>query len=166
MAGRGYIFALEPDEVRALLECTSHAQVQAVLDPLCDGPRRSELDRAWVALDRCLSNGRPGGPLARAILGGKPVAATPWQVLRLVPADQVELVAVELGDVTEDLFRARFEATAGPEPEGESEELDLLYAWGWFQKLRAFYRAAAEAGRAVVFAGELRRQQWRQRAAG
>src|SRR5512139_1864147 len=155
MAGRGYLFALEPEEVRELVARPGAAQVQALLDPLYEGPRWAELDRAWTSIDRCLAAGRPTGPLARAILGGKPVAATPWQVIRLVPEAEAALVAAELADVDEASFRARFEATAGPEPEGESEELDLLYAWGWFQKLREFYRAAAEAGRAVVFAAEL-----------
>jgi hypothetical protein len=164
MAGRGYLFALEPDEVRELCACAGAAQVHALLDPLCQGPRWAELDRAWVAIDRCLAAGRPTGPLARAILGGKPVKATPWQVVRLVPEAETALIAAELAEIDEDTFRSRFETTAGPEPEGESEELDLLYAWGWFQKLRVFYRAAAESGRAVVFAAELRRQQWRPRA--
>jgi len=164
MTGRGYLFALDPDEVRVALSCGTAAELEALLDALRNGVHTAELDKAWVALDRCLSYGRPG-PLSGAILGGRPVLRAADLVVSLAPAEDVAGIASALEEVDEDRFRACYEAAITGEPDGESEELDILYAWGWFQRLRALYRSAARERRAVLFAGELRPGAWHPAAA-
>jgi len=164
MTGRGYLFALDPDEVRFALSCSSAADLGILLDALRGGVRTAELDKAWIAIDRCLSSGKPG-PLSAALLGGRPVLRAAGLVASLTPAEVVGEVAEALEAVDEDGFRACYEASVTGEPDGESEELDILYAWGWFQRLRALYRSAARERRAVLFAGELRPGAWHPAAA-
>jgi hypothetical protein len=163
MTGRGYLFALDPDEVRLALACTTAADLGLLLEAFRADIRTAELDKAWLSIDRCLS-GKPG-PLSVALLGGRPVLRAAELVASLTPAEAVAEVARALEEVDEDRFRTCFEATLTGEPDGESDELDLLYAWGWFQRLRSLYRAASAERRAVLFAGELRPGAWRRSAA-
>ena len=155
MIGRGYLFALRPEEVGMAISCTSASNLHLLLATLGPAGQVAELDKAWLAIDRCLALGFPPGPLAWAVLGGRVVAEGAGLVATLVPPEDVVAVAQAVERIEEETFRDGFAAIAGPEPDGESEELDVLYAWGWFQRLRALYRRAADARQAVLFAGEL-----------
>ncbi|MFT3915207.1 MAG: DUF1877 family protein [Anaeromyxobacteraceae bacterium] len=164
MTGRGYLFALDPAEVRLALGCMTSGDLGALLAGWRGGALTAELDKAWLTIDRCLGAGGKSGASA-ALLGGIPVVRARDVIASLIPADQVVEVARVLEGLDLDTFRDCFEASLTGEPDGESEELDLLYAWGWFQRLRGLYRAAAAARRAVLFAGELRPGSWPSNAA-
>ena len=158
MLGRGYLYALHPEEARLAEACTDAAEMRVLLEAWRHaGARISELDVAWLAIHRSLAHGDSGSLLARAVLGGRLVTDDQELLATLVRASEVAAVAGALETLSEDDFRDRCFATHAPEPDGESEELDLLYAWGWFQRLRGHYREAAGAGCAVLFAA----QKWR-----
>jgi len=155
MIGRGYLFALGPEELNLALSHAHRRELQMLVDRFAPTGQVAELDKAWLAIDRCLALGFPEGPITRAVLGRAVVADRAGILATLVPPEEVPVVARELERVGEETFREGFEACAGPDPDGESEELDVLYAWGWFQRLRALYRRAAGEGRAVLFTAEL-----------
>lgn len=155
MLGRGYLYALRPDEARLAEACMDAAEMRVLLEVWRRaGTRISELDVAWLAIHRSLAHGDSGSLLARAVLGGRLVTDDQELLATLVGVGEVTAVARALETLSEDDFRDRCTATHAPEPDGESEELDLLYAWGWFQRLRGHYRDAACAGCAVLFAAQ------------
>lgn len=155
MIGQGYLFALGAEELNLALSYAHRADLQRLVERMSPTGQVAELDKAWLAIDRCLALGFPAGALTQAVLGGVVVADRAGILATLVAPEEVPTVAAALQEVEEEAFRDGFAACAGPDPDGESEELDLLYAWGWFQRLRALYRRAADEGRAVLFAGEL-----------
>jgi hypothetical protein len=157
MLGRGYLFALAPDEVALLSRCEGQGEVLVLLEVLrVAGAPCSEVDKAWLALHRCLSSDDRDAPLARAVLGRKVLLDRDGALATVLPAEEVGEVARALDTIGEAEFRVRWvNAGDGEGPDGESEELDLLYAWSWFQRLRDHHRAAARAGRAVLFTARL-----------
>jgi hypothetical protein len=156
MLGRGYLYALRPGEARVMEASSSARDVRVLLEVLrTAGARIAELDKAWLPIHRALALGERDGVLSRAVLGGQVVTDGEGLVATLVSAVEVEAVARALEALTEDDFRDRYAACLDGEPDGETEELDLLYAWGWFQRLRAHYGAAASAGDAVLFAAQV-----------
>ncbi|GAA2260364.1 hypothetical protein GCM10010232_59380 [Streptomyces amakusaensis] len=107
-----------------------------------------DTDTAWEPLHRALSGG-PGpapGPLAHAILGGRPLPAAPGCLLRLLPPDRVPATAEALTGLTRPWLRARLDALG--RPPGLSCE---SCAWERLCALRAFHTRAADAGRGVLF---------------
>jgi len=155
MLGRGYLYALRPEEARLAEVCVGAAEIRVLLEVWRRaGARVSELDVAWLAIHRSLAHGDAGGLLSRAVLGGRLVTDDQEILATLVHAAEVDAVARALETLSEDDFRDRCSASQGAELDGESEELDLLYAWGWFQRLRGHYRDAARAGCAVLFAAQ------------
>ncbi|GGZ56202.1 hypothetical protein GCM10010387_57770 [Streptomyces inusitatus] len=103
-----------------------------------------DTDTAWKPLHRALSGGP--APLARAILGGRPLTAAPGCLLRLLPPDRVPATAEALTGLTRPWLRARLAALG--HPPGLSCE---SCAWEHLHALRAFHTRAADAGRGVLF---------------
>ncbi|WP_425268873.1 YfbM family protein [Kitasatospora cheerisanensis] len=121
-----------------------------------DEPRVCELDKAWDALHRCLTDGRlqfGNGefPLSHAILGGRPLLeGEDYVVCHLEPVE-VRAVAEALAGVDEAWLRRRYAELEFEDYEGFRGEDDLAYTVCFLPDLREFYRRAAEQGQAVVF---------------
>jgi hypothetical protein len=156
MPGRGFLLALDDGDVESLRACaTAEARerwITAWLDGF-DAARLGEVDRAWPSIHRCLADGGDAGSeeLVRALPNGPDPARAGIASHALVPRELVPAVARALGDLDEDAFRSRFYRTLPPVAQDDSDELDFLYTWQWFLRVRALYARAAADGRAVLF---------------
>jgi hypothetical protein len=149
--GRGLLFALGPDALAVALALGEAADLARLRDRLeRTGARVADVDKSWPILHRCLGCAGGGSPLARAVLGGRPLSEVRGTVTSLVDAAEVGDIWRALEALDEETFRGCYDTTQG-DPDGESEEMDRLYAWDGFKKVRALYRAAAAEGRAVLF---------------
>jgi hypothetical protein len=156
MPGRGFLLALNDGEVEALASCeTAEARERWIAAWLegCDAARLAEVDRAWLSIHRCLADGGDAASeeLVRAVPGGPALATPGIASYTIVPRAVVPAVARALGGLDEDAFRARFFRTLPPVAQDDSDELDFLYTWQWFLRVRAHYARAAADGRAVLF---------------
>jgi hypothetical protein len=118
------------------------------------------LDKSWHGIHFLLAgkDWETTEGAGEAILGGDPIGEDDgYGPARLVTADRVHTVAAALRTVDEDTLRGRYDAeglTAAeiyPEIWDEADVLDE-YLLPYFQDLRSFYLAAADAGEAVLLA--------------
>ena len=155
----GVLFAITPVDRDALLgfddEDEAADYLHEVIEERWEKPFVMELDKAWDAIHRTLTDGSlefDNGefPLNHCILGGR-VLVSDDEVLVLKPADEVAVVSAALEPITEDWFAERYRridpADYGPEHGDE----DLAYTWENFEDARVFWKQAADAGRDVVF---------------
>ncbi|MGW4380431.1 YfbM family protein [Kitasatospora sp. NPDC004531] len=159
MACRGVLFALAADERARLVACGGDEGVLALVEEVeerWDEPWLCEVDKAWDALHRCLTDGRleyGNGefPLSHVILGGRPLHDGEDYVVCYVDPEQVRAVAAALEQVDEGWLRKRYAELEFEDYQGVRGEQDLGYTVCFLPELREFYRRAAEGGRAVVF---------------
>ncbi len=162
MPGLGVFFALSDDVFDALTGREDQDDLRAQVDDLEDAWDETwtqEIDEAWDGIHRCLTDGTldPSGgttPLKWAVLGGEDLSGDPDWFAGLVRAPQVQKVAEAMAPLDEAWWRDRYAAMARQGYEPRDDEDDCEYTWDWFLELREFYRAAAEAGRAVLFTVE------------
>ncbi len=161
MSGRGVLFAVDDDDLARLGDAGSDAEVRAVvaeLEERWDPAFTCELDKAWDAIHRVLTdgrlifgNGRP--PLSRAILGGRRMHDGDDLIVTVKAADEVISIDRALG--AWDHGRVRQAYYKLPKSDyGDLDEADLEYVWAYFEKMRELWRDAAKAERAVVFSVE------------
>jgi hypothetical protein len=158
MFGRGYLFAISEDELEEFLSTGSADARERWIGRLIEGwdaRHLAEVDKAWPAIHRCLSAGPTGAPqdpsLRAALLGGIAVAASAARVASVVGREAVPRVAAALARIDEAQLRERFYDSLDQDTEAESEELEFLYTWQWFERVRDLYVSAAREGRAVLF---------------
>ncbi|RKE23272.1 YfbM family protein [Streptomyces sp. TLI_171] len=159
MACRGVLFALAEADSGRLLAAEADEEVPALVEAVeeaWDVDRLYELDKAWDALHRCLTDGRllyENGefPLSHAILGGEPLPAGEDYLVCFVDAAQVRAVAEALRGLDEDWLRARYAELEFEDYQGVRGPDDLAYTAAFLPGLREFYGRAAAEGRAVVF---------------
>ncbi len=164
MTARGVLFALDSAMQARLHDAAEKGDaavleiIHEVIEEECPREWRFDLDKAWDAIHRCLTdgeldyeNGEP--PLSLTILGGyQQIEGDTGDVVSVVPEEEVAAVATALEKVTRDWLHERYLAI-DPEDYGMplSDE-DFDYTWMSFEGVPAFYRRAADAGdRAVVF---------------
>ena len=160
MACRGVHFALSDDELASLLNSPTDGErkriVQEEIEERWDEAHSLEMDKAWDAIHRCLTDGtlRPGDPyypLNLCILGGKQLYAADDYIISLVMPSEVGRVAHALArttksDLREHYFNIRPEAYGLP-----ITEEDFEYTWAYFEDLEPFFAMASAEGRAVIF---------------
>ena len=164
MACRGVHFAIEPDAVERLASAKGNDAVLSIVsdvEELWDEEWLCETDKAWDAIQRCLTGGsldtQPEPyPLAPCVLGGQQLYRPESEYSRsyfvcLVDARQVPDVARAMEDLSEQEMRTRYLALDPQQYDGPMGEDDWQYTWSYFTALRAFYQKAADAGRAVLF---------------
>lgn len=115
-----------------------------------------QLDKAWDALHRSLTDGRllyatGPFPLAYTILGGERLDVGESGSACLLTPEQVTAVATALADVTEPWLRKRYFAIDAEQYGVPVNDEDFEYTWSSFQGLPAFFARAAAAKRAVLF---------------
>ncbi|MFF0390288.1 YfbM family protein [Kitasatospora sp. NPDC004615] len=159
MGSLGVLFALTESERTRLLACEGDEEVMALVgevEEAWDRPRVCELDKAWDALHRCLTDGRlefENGefPLSHVVLGGRLLLEDDDYVACYVDPAQVRAVAAALEQVDEEWLRGRYAELEFEDYEGARGEEDLEYTVCFLPGVREFYRRAAKEGRAVVF---------------
>ncbi|MFE4973315.1 YfbM family protein [Kitasatospora sp. NPDC056651] len=159
MACLGVLFALTPEQSARLLAGGGDERVREVvgeIEEAWDLPWVCELDKAWDALHRCLTDGRlhdDNGhvPLSHAILGGQPLHEGEDYVVCYLDPGQVRAVAEALAPLDGAWLRRRYAELEFEDYDGERGEQDLDYTQAFFPDLREFYRMAAAEGLAVVF---------------
>jgi len=156
----GVHFALgTEDEARLLAAAGDDDAVLDVVEDIEMGSRDStscDMDKAWDAIHRCLTDGRleylnGTYPLRAAVLGGRQLIEDEDYTVSYVNADQVRDVAAALEGVDEEWLRSRYATLDLAEYGPEHGEEDFGYTWDYLQDLQEFYAEAAKAGRAVIF---------------
>lgn len=166
MSRLGVHFALSSEQADSIwdpyLEQDDEAVMAAVdaIEDTWDEEHLQETDKAWDPIHRVLSDGTlewEGGewPLKGAVLGGECLYFGDDYIVRYVIDDEVKEIAAALDGVTEAWFRERFARLPAHGYAKGVEDEDFAYAWHWFDAMRAFYRKAAAAGRAVMFTADV-----------
>jgi len=163
MTARGVLFALNAKQVEELSEAEDDESVLAVITKLEERWDRrwlAELDKAWDAIHRSLTDGRleyDNGeyPLKLAILGGLQLHEGDTYIVSLTTKEQVEDVAYALARIDMSKFRARYDRIDPDDYDAELGDLDFAYTWSNLLETVKLYRRAADAGRAVVFTVDL-----------
>jgi hypothetical protein len=161
MSSRGVHFALTKADLKRVLSCDDEELVELISEELeekyLENDRWSfQLDKAWDALHRSLTDGRllyESGPfpLAYAVLGGRALDAGDDYTACLVEAAQVVEVAAALPGATREWLHARYFALDPAEYGTPLSKEDFEYTWSSYQGLPEFFARAAKAKRAVLF---------------
>lgn len=163
MSGRGVLFAIDDDELAKLGEARSDDEVRALVAAIEERWESAcELDKAWDAIHRALTDGKLALPragerspvLARAVLGGTLLLEAPDAIVSVKAADEVQAIARALAVWDRDRFRASY-YRIDREDYGDLDEEDFEHCLAWFERMVAFYQEAARAERAVVFSVDL-----------
>lgn len=160
MSGRGVLFALDDEDLARLGEARTDADVLTVVGELEERWENAcELDQAWDAIHRALTdgrlaldNGRP--PLSHAVLGGTVLVSSDSVIVSVKGADEVAAIAKALATWDAARFRAAYHRIDRSDY-GDLDDEDLTYALAWFERLAPFYARAAREERAVAFAVDL-----------
>jgi hypothetical protein len=159
MAHRGVLFAVTGETVAALLAASSDAALRSVVGTLeeeADEGHLAEVDRAWDAIHRTLTDGslrvsEANDPLAKAILGGKQLHRGDDDIVSLVLAEEVPEIARALAQIDEQTFLQRYLRLEQSDYAPAYGKKDARIAWEYFGNVVLLYAQAAASGRAVVF---------------
>lgn len=166
MSCLGVHFALSDDDVMALRAITDEQDRLAHLQEDIEerymvepGTYIAESDKAWDAMHRTLADGHlswGGGtyPLNHTVLAGELLYTSDDYIMSLKSPAQVKDIAAALEDISEDIFRNRYDAISADEYGTEPNDEDFSYTWEWFQNVRALYGRAATEGRYVLFTAD------------
>jgi hypothetical protein len=161
MSGRGVLYAVDDDELARLGEAASDGEVRAIIASLeekWDEPWVCELDKAWDAIHRTLTDGRLAydngtPPLSLAILGGARLHDGDDLIVTVKAPDEVIRVAHALRGWDRARFRQAYYRIPRQDY-GDLDEADLEYVWAYFEAMRPLWTSAARAERAMVFSVE------------
>jgi hypothetical protein len=163
MGSRGVLFAIDDAIARKLKRAAGDDDAVFELieevEEAWDTPYLAETDKAWDAIHRALTDGNltwDNGeyPLNHAILGGIDVIAADDYIALLKEPDQVRDVADALDGIDDAGMAARYATIVPPDYAPEYGDEDRDYTVEWFGGVRALYRAAADAGRWVLFTAD------------
>jgi len=158
---RGVLFAIAEPDVQKLRSAADDDErtdyVSEVIEERWESGFVYELDKAWDALHRALTDGTLSWnktTLGWAVLGKEPLNSRGDYVISLTPATEVPQVAEALAAVTpDDLRRGYAQIPTGDYGVALSDD-DLQYTLDYFSGLEGFWRAAADAGRSVIFTAD------------
>ena len=160
MACRGVHFALTEEQYTKVCDCVSDDEliefIQEEIEEEWDEEWLRETDKAWDAIHRCLTDGkleRDNGtfPLNAVIMGGKQLHKGDDYIISLVTPEQVRSIAEALKSIDKARFRTGYEKIKQGDYDGEIDEEDFEYTWGWFNDLPSLYQKAAQNGRSILF---------------
>jgi hypothetical protein len=160
MACRGVLFAISGEELAKLSAALDDDAVltiiQEEIEERWDEAWLYQIDKAWDAIHRCLTDGNIGFtngsyPLSHCILGGRQLHRGENYIVALKTPQQAADIASALRKIDKAEFRKRYfemdPADYGP----NFDEQDFEYSWDWFDGLGTFYNKAATASRSVIF---------------
>ena len=115
------------------------------------------VDKAWQGIHFLLTGQVEGGdpPLANVVLGGHEIGEDlGYGAARYLSPAEVKAVADALVPITSKTLRARFDPEAFREAEiytfNDEDAADPGYYLGYFEKIKAYYRAAAAKGNGML----------------
>lgn len=159
MACRGVFFALTEVQAYKILAAANAESDEQVMDmveeieELWDEENLLQIDKAWEAIHRCLSDGTTnfdGGsyPLNVCILGGAQLYGKDDYIVNYVRPIAVKEVATALAQ----LFRSWFDEKYWNLPKDyRKDEEDLEYSWEHFPSMTKFFEHAARHDKSVIF---------------
>lgn len=160
MACRGVLFAIEPGAATRLLAAASDDEVLAIvqdeIEERWDEAWLVQLDKAWDAIHRCLSDGTldpNAGSRSRslAILGGHQLHRGDDYIISLLTPDEAQEVAAEIAAIDEAWLYEKYDAIDTDDYGCPKSEEDFDYTWDYFRPLPPFFKRAGDAGRYVIF---------------
>jgi len=160
MTARAVLFAITDNDLSQLQAATTDRErinyVREVIEERWEHGYLCELDKAWDALHRSLTDGRldfGNGtfPLNAAVLGAVRLTTDDSYIITLTPRQMVTAVSDALASVTEADIRRGYRSIDPSDYGPEYGDDDLTYTLGWFEELPAFWKKAAATGRSVIF---------------
>ena len=127
---------------------------EGALADLWDTDWVQESDKAWDAIDRCLTQDAPHGavtPLHKCVLGGRRVYKGDDYFMALITATETKEVATAIRDINQSWMRERYFRIDSADYGFPLTEEDFTYTWDWFEGVQSFFQRAAAAERAVLF---------------
>lgn len=167
MSGQGYHLALDDKQVNQLLSCSNESEVVDYASQVLEGAWADEGTKHieggykdWNALLLCLTDGSydPNGgtyPLNKCFLGGR-LLVHEGSIVNLVMPGEVRDVAEALDKIDRRGFRERYMRLPPNKffDHRDSWAKDDEYMYELYvslNRLKEFYRRAAQEGRAVMF---------------
>jgi hypothetical protein len=162
-SSRGVLLSLSEQQVRKLKSFEDENDRLGYLqERLEDGyfserPKcTAEMEYAWDAIHRCLTDGRLGVgngrfPFTHVILGGEQLHGGGHYVLALKTPEQVAEIARMLGTLAREFIFERYDRIDPADYNRSLSSKDRQGTWECFQDVVAFYRRAARDGRYVLF---------------
>lgn len=162
MTCRGVFFALSPSQREQLLSLRSDDErlqyIQEGIEEAWDEAHLLEIDKAWDAIHRCLTDGSlsirsSSSPLGKLILGGRQLFFdTQTYIVNLIEHDELPEISAALGTVTKDWMQAQYERLRNTDyPQEFISEQDWQYTWDWFSGIPDFIARADHERRSVIF---------------
>lgn len=160
MTARALLFAITDSDLSKLEAAKTDRErinyVQQVIEHRWEHGFLYELDKAWDALHRSLTDGRlefGNGtfPLNAAVLGPLRLTTDDPYIITLTPRDAVTAVSDALARVTEADIKRGYSLIDPSDYGPEYGDEDLSYTLGCFEELPSFWKSAAAAGRSVIF---------------
>lgn len=166
MSCLGVLFSLDEKEVKKLKNFKSSGDrlnyVQEEIEEIYfyKYPARvAELDKAWDALHRSLTDGRleyTNGtfPLNHVILGGEILFDHDHYIMTLKSPRQVKQIALGLKSVDEAFLKNGYNKINANEYGIPLTDDDFDYTWYWFNLSKQFWELAAKEDRYVLFTAD------------
>jgi hypothetical protein len=162
MACRGVFFALSSSEKEHLLALESDKKrmeyIQEEIEEAWDEAHLLQIDKAWEAIHRCLTDGsltvsRSSNPLGKLIVGGIQLYSdTQTYIINLIESSELPEISTALKVVTKEWLKARYEQLRSTDyPQEFTSEQDWEYTWDWFSGIPEFVVRAAQEGRSIIF---------------
>ena len=158
MGARGVHFALTADRDAQFLALPSSdpdamLALAVAIENNWDEEWLAQTDKAWEAIHRCLTDGRFEWGTTTAhqvILGSKNIYAGEGFLMNFITSADVKAAAALMQGIDQTALRSAYDRI-DPAEYLDKSETDFEYTWMWFEVLKAFFRKAAVAGRAVLF---------------
>jgi len=159
MACRGVHFAITDEQLTTLLTADGDEAVRELIEQIeeaWDEDNLAEVDKAWDAIHRCLTDGQlkfGGGPypLSHCVLGPRQLHKGGGYIVSLVLPNEVLDLAKSLGKVSADWFKEQYRVRVPADYAPEYGDVDRDYTWSYFEEVRDLVAKAAERRRAVIF---------------
>ncbi len=162
MACRGVFFALSSEQRDHLLALTTDAErrayIQDHIEEQWDDVHLLQMDKAWDAVHRCLTDGTltigsSPTPLAKLILDGKQLHSdTSTYIANLVDWHELPEISEALKAVTKDSLKARYERLRATDYlQYQISNEDWEYTWDYFSEIPDFVARTYEEGRSILF---------------
>lgn len=151
---RAVVFSLSDQQSQQFLAAPNDRELRLLAEELEECWERQhlvELDKAWDAIERCLTILGVGRPFSDA----KQLHRGRDCVLALLSPTDLGSMQPKLTNVSRGGFREAFSQMLSGDYEGPGDEDDLEYSWSYFQALRQFYHRADSEGRSTLFSVNL-----------
>ena len=159
----GVLFAIEGPVAKRLQEAKGDdddvMEIIEEIEEAWDRPNLAELDQAWDAIHRALTDGglewaNGEYPLNHAVLGGLALYEGEDYIAVLKSPDQVQDVAAAIRGIDDAAMAARYSTIVPSDYAPEYGDEDREYTVETFGDVRTLFESAAKADRWVLFTAD------------